>query len=183
MSQLHVAEDTTMDIHCQIRGVWFQPKSYNTEANIQQWMYKALEHSHQVLPHIFLVNNLEDHNRPLDIICFDFVPALLSLLQDESLMVTENLVINKDYPMLMYIPSDSKVGEANSGSCYRELVYQELAQGENQLLVPIIMYLDGTIIDSKGHINICPVSFTTSLFSKKQVVMSIFGVSWVVLPT
>ena len=94
------------------------------------------------------------------------MPALFSLLQDESLMVTENLVLNKDYPMSMYIPSDGKVGEANSGSRYREL-YNELAQGKNQLLVPIIMYLDGTAIDSKGHIEICPVSFTTSLFTEK----------------
>jgi hypothetical protein len=26
-------------------------------------------------------------------------------------------------------------------------------------------FLDGTAIDSKGHIEVCPVSFTTSLFS------------------
>jgi hypothetical protein len=81
-------------------------------------------------------------------------------------MVAKNLVLNKDYPMSMYIPSDGKVGEANSGSHYREL-YNELARGKNQLLVPIIMYLDGTAIDSKGHIEICPVSFTTSLFTEK----------------
>ena len=29
------------------------------------------------------------------------------------------------------------------------------------------MYVDGTHIDSKGHIEVCPVSFTTSLFSEK----------------
>jgi hypothetical protein len=110
--------------------------------------------------------NLEDHDKAQDIICFDFVPALLSMLQDESLMAIENLVTNKDYPMLMYIPSDSKVGEANIGLRYREL-YRQLAQGKDQLLVPIIMYLDGTVIDSKGHIDICPVSFTTSLFNEK----------------
>jgi hypothetical protein len=128
-------------------------------------MYKALKHSHRGFPKIYQVN-LEDHEKAQDIICFDFVPALLSLLQDESLMVTENLVLNKDYPMSMYIPSDGKVGEANSGSRYREL-YKELAQGKDQLLVPIVMYLDGTAIDSKGHIEICPVSFTTSLFNEK----------------
>ncbi len=94
------------------------------------------------------------------------MPALLSLLQDESLMMTENIVLNKDYPMSMYIPSDGKVGEANSGLRYREL-YKELAQGKDQLLVPIVMYLDGTAIDSKGHIEICPVSFTTSRFNEK----------------
>jgi hypothetical protein len=144
-------------------GFDFNPRATTRKANIQ-WMYKALKHSHRGLPKVLQVD-LEDHEMAQDIICFDFVPALLSLLQDESLMVTENLVLNKDYPMSMYIPSDGKVGEANSGLRYRDL-YQQLAQGKNQLLVPIIMYLDGTAIDSKGHIEICPVSFTTSLFTE-----------------
>ncbi|KAI2491812.1 hypothetical protein MHU86_22751 [Fragilaria crotonensis] len=150
--------------NAKLEGFDFNPKATTRKANIQ-WMYKALEHSHRGLPKV-LTANLEDHDKAQDIICFDFVPALLSMLQDESLMVMENLVINKEYPMSMYIPTDSKVGEANSGSRYREL-YQQLAQGKDQLLVPIIMYLDGTVIDSKGHIDICPVSFTTSLFTEK----------------
>ena len=150
--------------NAKLEGFDFNPTATTRKANIQ-WMYNALEHSHRALPQVLRVN-LEHHDKLQDVICFDFVPALLSLLQDESLMVTENLVINKDYPMSMYFPSDSKLGEANSGSRYREL-YQEFASGKNQLLVPIIMYLDGTVIDSKGHIDICPVSFTTSLFSEK----------------
>jgi hypothetical protein len=44
-------------------------------------MYKALKRSHRELPKVFQVN-LEDHEKAQDIICFDFVPALLSLLQD-----------------------------------------------------------------------------------------------------
>ena len=30
------------------------------------------------------------------------------------------------------------------------------------------MYLDGTPIDSKGQIDVCPVSITTSLFTEKS---------------
>ena len=97
-------------------------------------------------------------------------------------MVTENLVMNKDYPMSMYFPSDSKVGEANNGSRYREL-YQEFAQGKNQLLVPITLYLDGTAIDSRGHIEICPVSFTTSFLRRKHVAMRRHGDCWVMFRT
>jgi hypothetical protein len=116
--------------NAKLEGFDFNPNAITRKANIQ-WMYKALEHSHKGLPKVLTVN-LEDHDKAQDIICFDFVPALLSMLQDESLMAIENLVINKDYPMSMYIPSDSKVGEANSGSRYREL-YQQLAQGKDQL--------------------------------------------------
>jgi hypothetical protein len=113
-------------------GLNFTPNATTRKANIH-WMYKALEHSHKGIPKVMTVN-LEDHDKAQDIVCFAFVPTLLSMLQDESLMTVENLVINKDYPMSMYISSDSKVlGKANSGSHYQEL-YQQLAQGKDQLL-------------------------------------------------
>jgi hypothetical protein len=66
----------------------------------------------------------------------------------------------------MYIPRDNKIGEAHTGKRYREL-YHQLITRQNQLLVPIILYLDGTTIDGKGHVEVCPVSFTTSLFTEK----------------
>ena len=52
--------------------------------------------------------NLEDHDAVQDIVCFDSVPALLSLLQDDNLMLPENLVVNLDDPTSMYLPSDNK---------------------------------------------------------------------------
>jgi hypothetical protein len=89
------------------------------------------------------------------------------MLQDDELMLPQNLVINRDNPTLMYHPMDGKLGEANSGQRYRDLYNQLITPGRNQLLVPIILYLDGTAIDSKRHIEICPVLFTTSLFTEK----------------
>jgi hypothetical protein len=66
-------------------------------------MYEALKHAYQQRPKVLTVSLVEDHVKAQDSICLDFMPALLLLLQDESLMVTENLVINKDYPMPMHI--------------------------------------------------------------------------------
>ena len=145
-------------------GFDFNPRAATRKANVQ-WMYKALQHSHQHLPQVISLN-LEDHDDIQDIVCFDFAPALLSLLQDDNLMLADNLVINVDDPTSMYRPSDNKFGEANTGERYREL-FRDLITSRNQLLAPIIMYLDGTAIDSKDHIEVCPVSFTTSLFSEK----------------
>jgi hypothetical protein len=147
-----------------LMGFNFNPRAVTRKANVQ-WMYRALQHSHQCLPQVISVH-LEDHDDIQDIVCFDFAPALLSLLQDDNLMQADNLVINIDDPTSMYVPSDNKFGEANTGERYREL-FRDLITSRNQLLVPIIMYLDGTHIDSRGHIEICPVSFTTSLFSEK----------------
>ena len=128
-------------------------------------MYQALHNMHQHLPQVMLVD-LEDHNNIRDVIRFDFATSLLSLLQDHNLMQPENLAVSVDNPTSMYMPSDNKYSEAHTGECYRKL-FQELITSTNQLLVPIIVYLDGTAIDSKGHHDVCSVSFTTSLFSEK----------------
>ena len=61
---------------------------------------------------------------------------------------------------------NDKYGEAHTGERYRKL-FQELITSTKQLLVPIIVYLDGTAIDSKGPFEVCPVSFTISLFLEK----------------
>lgn len=147
-----------------LMGFDFNPKATTRKAHVQ-WMYKTLRNSHKRLPQVISLA-LEDHDEVQDVVCFDFVPALLSLLQDDGLMVAQNLVVNLDDPTSMYLPDDNKFGEANTGERYREL-FRELITSRNQLLVPIILYLDGTAIDSKGHIEVCPVSFTTSLFSEK----------------
>jgi len=147
--------------HCD--GFDFAPRAYTREANIQ-WMYKTLANSHNALPQLLRIS-LEDNGfvTSQDIVCFDFATALLSLLQDEQLMHPTNVLLNTDNPLAMYTSVDKCIGEANSGRRYQAL-YHELITKPNQLLVPIIMYLDGTAIDSKGHIELCPVSFTTSLF-------------------
>jgi hypothetical protein len=88
------------------------------------------------------------------------------MLQDENLMAPENLVLNHEDPTSMFIPRDSKIGEAHTGKRYREL-YHQLITRQNQLLVPIILYLDRTAIDGKGRIKVCTVAFTTSIFTKK----------------
>jgi hypothetical protein len=150
--------------NAKVDGFDFNPKATTRKANIA-WMYQALEKSHQLLPQV-VSTVLEDHDDVANIVCFDFTIALLSLLQNDALMSSENLVINPDDPTSMFRPADNKVGEAHTAQRYRDL-YDELITRKNQLLVPIILYLDGTAIDSKGHIELCPVSFTTSLFTEK----------------
>ncbi len=101
------------------------------------------------------------------IVCFDFGVSLLSMLQDDELMLPQNLVINWDDPTSMFCPMDGKLGKANSYQRQRaDLNIQLITPAKNQLLVPIIVHLDGTAIDSKGQIEICPVLFMTSCVPK-----------------
>jgi hypothetical protein len=117
-------------------GFDFNPRAVTRRANIN-WMYRAMRNSHQRLPQMISVG-LEDHNDLQDVVCFDFAPSLLSLLQDDKLMLPENLVVNLDDPTSMYTPINNEFGEAHTGERYREL-YRELITSKNQLLVPIIL--------------------------------------------
>jgi hypothetical protein len=90
----------------------------------------------------------------------------LSLQQDDNILQPENLVVMLDNPTSMYMPKDNKYGEANTCERYHKLLH-ELIMSTKQLLFLIIVFLDGTAIDSKGHIEVCPVSFATSLFLER----------------
>jgi hypothetical protein len=108
------------------------------------WIYKLLLNSHQCLPQIFSI--------PLqDIVCFDFVTALLALLNNQILMQPHNLVLDINNPLAQYEPLDNCFGGAHSGQHYCDLYAPLATDPARQLLVPIIVYLDGTAIDSKGH--------------------------------
>ena len=151
--------------HAQQQQFSFTPRAYTREANIQ-WMYKLLRNSHQRLPFLQVVE-LEDHTIPQQVVCFDFGIALLSLLQDQMLMQLDNLVINPLDPLALFHPTNNRLGEANTGQRYRELYSELITDTKRQLLAPIILYLDATAIDGKGRLEVCPVSFTCSLFTEE----------------
>jgi hypothetical protein len=54
-----------------------------------------------------------------EVIVFDFVPQLLRLLQNPSVMTPKNLAINFNDPLLRYESPGNVLGEAMSGSVYR----------------------------------------------------------------
>jgi hypothetical protein len=55
----------------------------------------------------------------MHVICYDFVPQLLSILQNQKMMVGNNLVLDPNNPLAMYKPPDNRLGEALlSGSVY-----------------------------------------------------------------
>jgi hypothetical protein len=140
----------------------FSPRAYTREANLQ-WIYKLLCNLHGRLPFLQEVS-LEGANEIQKVVCFDFGMSLLSLLQDEHLMQPQNLAINLENPTTLYQPPTNRLGDTNTGTRYRELYTEYITDPTRQLLAPIIMYMDGTAIDSKGRLEVCPVSFTCSLF-------------------
>ncbi len=55
-------------------------------------LVKSIANATQLLPSILLVSS--PHGPPCDVVVFDFVPQLLRLLQNPSLMIPENVVLD-----------------------------------------------------------------------------------------
>ena len=64
----------------------------------------------QLLPSVRTVDAL--HGPPCDVITFDFVPQLLQLLQNWTIMTQENLLIDVQDPLWRYTSPDGVCGEA-----------------------------------------------------------------------
>ena len=96
---------------------------------------------------------------------FDIDQLLLSLLNNEELMCVENLLFEDGDPF--YVPKRriNIVGDVNSGSWYIN-AHKHVCQKPDDVLVPIIFFIDGVTIDMHSHLNLEPVTFTLGIFNR-----------------
>ena len=94
---------------------------------------------------------------------------MLHSLLTSSIMQDDNLVINESYPIELPTPSGS-VGEILSGHWARR-THAKLCNGKDDMLVPLILYINKTHTEEKGVNNVEPVCFTLGIF-KKSVQMN-----------
>lgn len=64
--------------------------------------------------------HLNDQTK-IDVVCYDFTSQLLRLLQNKRLMKQENLLIDIKNPTKMYESTNGILGEALSGSAYKNI--------------------------------------------------------------
>ena len=133
-----------------------------------KWMLKSVHNSHLMLPSLKKINlpvPLPDFDT-LDVIYYEFVPQILSLLQDKELMSAENLVLDSTNPLAKFVPQeDGRLGEALSGSIYSKLYDLLIMDLTKQLLIPLIFYTDATQIDVLSRFSVEPLLFTIAILS------------------
>jgi hypothetical protein len=134
---------------CFLAGFDFNPKCKKCWGNVQ-WMFQSIHNSHQMLPFLKTIDLPEPLPQAdtLDVICYDFVPQILSMLQDKEMMSPDNLVLDPTNPLAKFVPQDGRLGEALSGSIYSKLYDLLVKDATRQLLIPLIFYTDGTQIDA-----------------------------------
>ena len=77
-----------------------------------------------------------------DVIAYDFVPQLLSLLQNRNIMIEENLLLDVSDPLKPFKGPGQVRGEAISGSVYHDAYKRLITNPGNQLIVPMIQWID-----------------------------------------
>ena len=147
-----------------LAGFTFQPKSMSRNTNIK-WMYQMVANADHFLPY---PRTVTPHvGTPFEVICYDFVPQLLSVLQDTTLMQPDNLCIDPDSPCAMYRPTNGWLGECHSGTMYQDMYKRLIDNPDKQLLCPIIAYIDKTQLNEGSRFTLEPFLFTSSIFTEK----------------
>jgi hypothetical protein len=151
-------------------GFSFYPKGGLDRRRNIQCIRESLKHSQLLLPSIVTVNlPTEEDSSPAEnkVIVFDFVPQLLSLLQNRQIMVQENLVIDVTNPLQPFQPSNNMVGEALSGTAYRDAYNFLIQDPSKEMLIPIIQWIDRTTVTGNDRFSLKPYMFTLGIFTEQ----------------
>ena len=143
----------------------FNPPGGLSRSKSIDLLFNAMPNARQLLPSIVPIA-CEDGSAS-NVIVFDFVPQLLSLLQNPSSMIQENLVIDVTCPLKPYQNPNGMLGEALSGSVYAAAYARYITQPHRQLFVPIIQWIDRTHVTGNGRFSLKPYMFTPAIFTEK----------------
>ena len=96
-----------------------------------------------------------------------FTVALRSLLSNKQLMTEENISLphaSNVYSHERYPPSEF-YSELNHGAWWSKSWKDKCDPSRNEILVPIILYMDGISLDQRGRLNLTPLNMTLGIFN------------------
>ena len=135
-------------------------------SNIYQEIGQKGDTSILTLHHTNLNIQLHETKHKVTIPVFDFVSQVTSRLLDPMLMKASHLLINKPeytnpskYPSIFY-------DDIESSKWFNDTHKKLIKDADNELLCPIILFIDGVAIDTYGRISLEPVLFTLGIFKR-----------------
>lgn len=145
-------------------GFSFQPEWGCSRNSNMRWMFNMTNNARLRLPYIIPVPL--ENNRVVEVVAFEFVSTLLTKLQDRSIMKKTNLNIDWENPFAKYVPPDGCLGEAISGSAYRQLYDTYITDPTRQLCLPMITWSDRGEVSGNNRFSLAPVMFTLGIFTE-----------------
>jgi len=104
-------------------------------------------------------------NLPIEIPVNPLLGCIYSLLSDETLMTSENLIFPDMNDLSVISPFNGIYGEINSGLAYHSFE-QTVHNFGNAVPIPLIFFIDGTAIDRAGRHLQTPIMFTLGIFKQ-----------------
>jgi hypothetical protein len=152
-----------------VRGASAEEYSFNPQGGLDcacnlAVLVKSIANATQLLPSALSVSC--PHSPLCDVVVFDFVPQLLRLLQNPSLMIPENVVLDFWDPLKPYKSCIGLLGDVLSKSVYQKAYSRLITNPSCQLLVPIIQWIDCTSLTGNDRFSLRPYMFTTAILSE-----------------
>jgi hypothetical protein len=102
----------------------------------------------------------------IDLVLHDFGSQVMSLLTDPRLADDDYLFFNED--PLCPPPDDLDfVNDINTGRAFIQTWKAKVRIGSNQMLLPIIWYIDGAVTGQYDHLPLTALQFTLGIFKQK----------------
>ena len=98
----------------------------------------------------------------LNVITFDILAMLESLINDINLNQYENLVVNPYDQFGKYESIDGRLGEVNSGQWYQNAFKNCIDNPEKDFLCPLILSSDKTTLSEIGNLHVDAIFMTLS---------------------
>jgi hypothetical protein len=152
--------------HAHADGYSFNPVGGQSRLKNVDVLFQSVTNAQRLLPAVVTVE--VPHGPPCDVIAYEFAPQLLNLLQNPSIMTSENLLIDLNNPLKPYQSPDGRLGDALSGSVYRDAYQRMITNPARQLFVPIIQeWIDRTHVTGNARFSLKPYMFAPAIFKEE----------------
>ena len=144
----------------------FNPKNetYRSQVNdLEKWLKMEHRRPRQVKVNLPGLHGAVD---TVVLTVFDFVTQLFSLLSDPRLNKLEHLVVNLADHFSKFESPNGLLAEVLSGSWYAHAWSVMLSGGIKNFLIPIILYIDKTVLNQSGKLSVHPVQMSLGIFTE-----------------
>ena len=145
-------------------GYSFYPDGGLSRMRSVDVLFKTMKNAKRLLPSVTTI--IVPHGPPREIITYEFAPQLLHLLQNPKIMTSDNLLIDLQNPLAQYQSPNGELGDALSGSVYRNAYTRFITNPTREFFVPIIQWVDRTHITGNNRFSLKPYMFTPAIFKE-----------------
>jgi hypothetical protein len=101
-----------------------------------------------------------------NVIYFNFLEQLYSLLSNQTLMTLENPLFHNDDPFSPPPEKQKELHDINDGSLYYQAYHRYVKNPFRDILCRLILFVDGTHLSANGKLTLEPVTMTVSILKK-----------------